>query len=165
MIAVLWVGFSVAQADDFDLQLLGQPVQGAGWVCPEGRGLCTRSDRILSLPGTWSATLDDHGNVGSLTFSVFFVDLSLPYTDRAQSAADPWAEARAAVARFEAAHRGWDVVSETAGDPSALVYARAGERRTLAAWTTTLTNEEEQTGVTAAVHLRREASGALDGER
>lgn len=89
MIAVLLLGFSVARADDFDLQRLGQPVQGAGWVCPEGRGLCTRPGRVLSLPGTWSATLDDHGSVASLTFSVFWVDPSMPYADRAQPAADP----------------------------------------------------------------------------
>ena len=160
MIAIGLLWSAVARADEFDLQPLGQPVQGVDWVCPEQRSLCTRHGRALSLPGVWTATLDDQGDVASLTFSVFWTEAALPIdVPLAISAADPWAEARAAFQRLEQQHGGWEVSSRTSGDPLLVVYGRDEERRSLATWTTALSTDDGRSFRSASLHLQRLPNG------
>jgi hypothetical protein len=156
----LWLGVVVAQADELDLQPLGQPVQGDDWVCPEHRPLCTRQDRVWSLPGVWTATLDDAERVVSLTFSVFWTESALPIEGTsAVRSSDPWAEARTAFQRVEAQHAGWAVSARTSGDPSLVVYERDEERRSVSAWTTSLSTDDGRTFRSASLHLQRLSTG------
>jgi hypothetical protein len=143
---VMWLTLAakLAWADDFDIQPSGQALVGQDWQCPEQRQMCTRPSRAASLLGIWTAPLDGQGRGHTLTFSVVWTGRDFPVpTPTATGVADPWKEAVTALERFEREHSGWQLVSRTDGDPAGVVCRRESEQRTLAAWTTTLTTEEE----------------------
>jgi hypothetical protein len=155
----MWLAWTatLAWADEFDIQPLGQALVGQDWQCPEQRQMCTRQSRVASLLGTWTAQLDGQGRVHTLTFSVVWTGQDFPVpTPSATAVADPWKEAVTALDRLQREHNGWELLSRTEGDPAAVVFTQQGEQRTLAAWTTILPTEDGRTYHTATLHVQRE---------
>lgn len=129
----------MALADDFDLQEIGQPLRGEGWQCVEEGTSCTRQGRLELLPGTWMARLDERERVLSIGFMALWVGTDFPIpAASATVAADPWVAARAVWERYPQGVGNWRVVSRVAGEPAVVVLEREGERRTVAAWSTTV---------------------------
>jgi hypothetical protein len=158
---VMWLAWAakLAWADDFDIQPLGQALVGQDWVCPEQRQMCTRQSRVASLLGTWTAQLDGQGRVHTLTFSVVWTGQDFPVpAPTATAVPDPWKEAQKALDRLQRAHSGWQLLSQTEGDPAGAIYTRQGEQRTLAAWTTVMQTEQGGTYTTATLHVQKEVS-------
>ena len=148
------VWFVVAAfADEFELQALGQPLQGMGWSCVEGADTCTRTGRLGILPGTWTAKLDEHREVVSIGFMALWVGRDFPVpAPTATVAADPWAVALVEWRRV-GVRDGWHIVERREGDSALAVLERLGERLEVTAWSSDVAADAGTAFQTAVLYV------------
>lgn len=157
MIAVWLWGSVLAHADEFAAQPLGEPLVGEGWRCPPPGSSCSKPDRVASLRGVWTASLDEGGRVQVVAFSAFWVPHDMPERSGqppSQTTRAPLQEAMDALQRINVGYLArWTI---EANSPQMVVYRRDDEQRTFAVWQSELTDEQGNANTTASLHVQRE---------